>query len=242
MVAVILDGGKPKYDYLPPEEGQKIASFFIKNLVSALDNSKSVKEIVLVTNTTTEINSPKLKICETTAENSLVENINKSLAYVNSEDGKILICTSDIPLVSSELVDIFVNEATALDADIVYPIIPKEAILEYSSTMKRTFFNLKDGSYTGGNIFLLTIDGLKKAIPNVEYIFSIRKNPKKMVKTLGILLIVKLLFRRLTIKRLEEKCSQILGVTCKALTTRHAELGIDVDKQSDYEFVTTMLR
>lgn len=242
MVAVILDGGKPKYDYLPQEEAQKVAAYFIGNLISALDNSGKVTKIILVTKSAIDLKSPKLKICGTTADASLVANINKSLTYVNSKDGKVLFCTSDIPLVNTELIDIFIEDATALNADIVYPIIPKEAVVEFSNAMKRTFINLRDGSFTGGNVFLVSTDGIKKAIPNVEYIYSIRKNPKKMVKTLGILLIVKLLFRRLTIKRLEEKCSQIFGVTCKALTTRHAEIGIDVDKNSDYEFVTTMLR
>lgn len=242
MTAVILDGGKPKYDYLSPEKARETAAYFTENLIKALIGSNYIDDVILVTKQATAFQYPGLKVVMTDAEHSLVDNISAALANANKASGRLLFCTSDIPLVGSDLIDQFVDEADGLTADIIYPIIPKETINRFASEAKRTFINLKDGSFTGGNIFLVSRNGLVKTLANIEYIYSVRKSPKKLVKILGILFIVKLLFRRLTVKQLEDKCSNLFSITCKTLISDHAELGIDVDKISDYEFAISKLQ
>lgn len=241
MKAFVMDGGKSKFDYLGTEEEKKLRKTLLNRIVRTLKESKNIDETILVTtfNDAAELykDFPSLKIVKTDTDKSLTDNIKLALKYVNNLDGYAVFCSSDIPLIDAKLVDKFVKQSLELNADIIYPVIPRKDILRLSGKAKRTFINLKNGSYTGGNIFFVNLSVLKNVIPNIELIYSIRKSPKKLVKTLGLLFIVKLILRQLSIEGLEKRCTQLLKARCRALITSDAELGMDVDKESDLSLV-----
>jgi len=53
--------------------------------------------------------------------------------------------------------------------------------------------------------------------------------------------VLKFFLSRLTIPELEKKVSEVLGIKVKAIVTQYPEIGIDVDKPSDYSIVSAYL-
>lgn len=241
MKAFIMDGGGSKFSYLGVEKEKDLRTNLIRHIAKALGESKSVDEIILITAFEGHVRLadefPGMKIVKTGQDKSITDNLKLALKYVNNFDEHAIFSSSDIPLIDAESVDKFVKQSLELDTDIIYPVIPKKYTLRLSKNVKRTFINLKDGSYTGGNIFLVNLNILEKVMPNIDLIYSLRKSPKKMVKTLGLLFILKLILRQLSVKELEKRCTDLLKVRCRALVTSDAKLGMDIDKESDLSLI-----
>ena len=79
----------------------------------------------------------------------------------------------------------------------------------------------------------------KKIMPQGQQvareIFARRKSPLKLCNWLGWSFIIKLLLHRLTIADAEKRTSELLHINCKAIITRHAGIGMDIDKPADLE-------
>lgn len=148
-------------------------------------------------------------------------------------DGHFLVVTADIPLLTARAVQDTIALCRPFDADFYYPIVTKEASEARFPGIKRTYAALKDGVFTGGNLFVLSPAVLKKAMPKIRQIFALRKSPVKLAASLGPVFIVKLLARQLTIRELEKKVQALLGINGKAIITDYPEIGVDVDKPSD---------
>ena len=54
--------------------------------------------------------------------------------------------------------------------------------------------------------------------------------------------IVKYLFKTLTIKEIEERATEIVGYKVKGIKVEDPEIMIDLDKLSDYELITEILK
>ena len=85
---------------------------------------------------------------------SIKDNILRGLAALEDGSDYILLMSSDIPLITAEVIDKYI-QACLQDgkADLYYPIIPKESNLEKFPEAKRTYFQLAEGVFTGGNIY-----------------------------------------------------------------------------------------
>ena len=66
-------------------------------------------------------------------------------------------------------------------------------------------------------------------------IFARRKSPLKLCNWLGWGFLIKLLCHRLTVADAETRTSALLEMRCKAIITRHACIGMDIDKPSDLD-------
>ena len=90
---------------------------------------------------------------------TLEDNILRGISALEKRSDYLLIMTSDIPLITAEAIDKYV-EACLQDgkADLYYPIIPKERNLEKFPTSRRTYFQLAEGIFTGGNMVIVKPD------------------------------------------------------------------------------------
>jgi 2-phospho-L-lactate guanylyltransferase (CobY/MobA/RfbA family) len=163
---------------------------------------------------------------------SFLGNIKAGILAVGGK-GKVLIVTSDIPLLKAEMVDDFIEKALATGADLCYPIISKEDNDARFPEMKRTFAKLKDGTFTGGNFMLLDAEFLLRNESIVNEVYEARKKPLKLAGLLGWGLLIRLLLKRATISQAEKSASRMLHGELKAVITRYPEIGADVDKPGD---------
>ncbi len=104
-------------------------------------------------------------------------------------------------------------------------------------SMKRTYFKLDRTDFTGGNIMLLDKQLWLDNLVNARKIYTYRKSPLKLAKLVGPLLLLKIALGRLSVSEVERKSSTILDGQIKGIIIRYPEIGSDVDKEEDLQFM-----
>ncbi len=214
----------------------------IHYVLTALRQSGRIGRIVVVGPTQELRNS----VAEHQAEllddgSSIIENI-KIGARRLPADERMLIATSDIPLLTAPVVDAFLGLCDARQADLYYPIVEKSVNERKYPLVKRTYVALQEGVFTGGNVFVVEPWIVEPVAPKVENFIANRKNPLALARLLGPVFILKLLLKLLTIPELEAKISSLWGIRGAAVVCPHPEIGIDVDKPSDLQLVRAALK
>ena len=167
---------------------------------------------------------------------SAIDSVINGLELLKPQD-RLLILTADIPLITQAAISGFLELCQDPSIDLYYPIVPKEANDAKYPGIKRTYVTLKDGIYTGGNAFLVNPNIIYDRIETGKRLVKLRKSPLALSSLIGWKFILKLLTKRLTIKEIEEKFSNLLDLKGKAIISPYPEIGIDVDKLSDLQFV-----
>lgn len=161
----------------------------------------------------------------------------KVLDADNGDFSWLLVCTADIPLITTEALEDFLKRCNSAEADFYYPVITKESAEERFPGVKRTFVRLQDGVFTGGNLFLIKRSVLDLCLPLAAKVTDLRKNPLALAKLIGVDFFFRYLLGGLQICDIEERAFKLLGCRGKAIITPYPEIGIDVDKESDLELV-----
>lgn len=215
--------------------------YMIEYIIDSLRHSKYVERIVAVGSR--ELLESRLgsKIDGAVqCRDSIIENVSAGIDYLN-ETNHVLVCTSDIPMVSSAAIDDFAEQCIRMNVDVGYPIIEKSLNDIKYPDVKRTYVKMKDGTYTGGNIFYINPSAIAACCGIAEELVKNRKNAIKMGKVLGIPVLLELSMGILSIETVEKKVNRMFGINARAIKTLYPEIGNDVDKDVDVEFVNKYL-
>jgi GTP:adenosylcobinamide-phosphate guanylyltransferase len=174
------------------------------------------------------------------AGEDVIDNASLGLAALDQER-PALIVTSDIPLITPKVIDEFVAQCLDAPAELYYPAIPREDAEGRFPNVKRTYAKLREGTFTGGNVFMIDPRVAPKVASRAREFVALRKSPAKMAGLLGPLFLVKLLLGVLSARQLEIKVSEMFGVKGRVVITRSVEIGVDVDKLSDLDLVRSEL-
>jgi CTP:molybdopterin cytidylyltransferase MocA len=155
---------------------------------------------------------------------------------------KILMASSDIPLITPDIVRGFVAECGAQDADGYYTVVEKKVMDARFPGSKRTFVPLKNGRYSGGDLFLFDVAIASKIdLTLISSLTGSRKNYWNQARLLGFGFIARFLLGLMTVHEAAARASKILNVDVKAVETRFAEVGMDLDKPHQYEMIKAVL-
>lgn len=250
MHAIVLAGGS-KDDQWAKQHGVQNKAFLpindlpmINYVVAALRACSRVEQIIVVGPTEALFELlPYEGISFLPEQGDIIDNV---LAAVKElpQDKKVLVCTSDIPMLTPEALTALFEAVNERDADLYYPIINRIDCEKRYPGVKRTYVKLKDGSYTGGNIIVVNP---MQAIPLAQIfrkLVSERKHPMKMLLTLGmpgVVFVAMLALGMLTVSELEQRLSHILDIQGAAIYCAYPEIGTDVDKDSDLELARRVL-
>lgn len=212
----------------------------VRYVAEALINSKHIDKIVIVGSEEIKSVFTENNVTVIAPEKSAVQNIAKSLQYVDMSHN-VLIATCDIPLLTSKAVDDFISMTIIDGVDLFYPVVPMHEIHKVFPDIKRTSVALTEGTFTGGNLFVISPKAVGGCVRRVEQFVSFRKSPIKLCRLLGIKFVVKLLLKKLSITEIEAKVSELLGIRGRAVITCYPEIGVDIDKPSDYSIVSAFL-
>lgn len=210
--------------------------YMVEYVIDSLRSAKCVDRIVIVgpeilKNAVGDKVDAVLQSGET-----IVQNIKIGIDFFN--DGEyVILCTSDIPMVSGEAIEDFVNQCMGKNIDVGYPIIEKSLNDIKYPDVKRTYVRLKDGTYTGGNIIFANPEALRRCYSIADELVKNRKNAIKMGRLFGFVILLKLVTGMLRIKSVEKRAKKLLGINAKAIKTSYPEIGNDVDKIDDVDFV-----
>jgi len=169
---------------------------------------------------------------------TLLETIQLGMKALGHEN-KVLVVTADIPLLTPNAIADFFTQCDKEEADLYYPIVSKEINNKFYPSSKRTYVRFKDGTYTGGNIFLVNPKIVPQCLLVAERLINNRKNPFKLCCILGWGFVLQFLLGTLSLTKVKERVATLLGITGAVVQSPYPELGIDVDKPSDLELVRT---
>ncbi len=148
----------------------------------------------------------------------------------------VLVATSDIPLVTGEMIDSLIEACGERALDVYFPVVRREVAEARFPGVRRTYVRLRDGSYTAGNLFVVRPEALIAAGGGeglLQRMVRWRKAPWRMALALGPGLLLGLLTASFDLAGAARAASRRLGVTGQAVVTAHAEVGVDVDKPGD---------
>lgn len=166
------------------------------------------------------------------------DNIFRGLECLLKEDRKptrLLVVTTDLPFLSSQ---IFLDYLALCppEKEFTVPLIAKETYRSTFPGSDATYVRLRDGAWTTGCAYVMSVDALLTARPHIERVFENRKSKLGMARLLGPAFICKWLARRLTVPDVENKVVNLLGVNGAAVPDSPPELAFDIDYLEDYRY------
>lgn len=214
----------------------------VEHVVDALLKAKNVNKVLII-GPVTELSGLAFDNRVSTAEScgGILENIEAGLKSLPGEK-RVLLVTSDIPLLTPQSVDDFFELCGDMSGDLYYPVIEKAVVEGKYPATRRTYVKLREGIFTGGNLFLINPAVFKKCVENGREIINLRKSPIGLCRLLGLKFVIKFLTRSLTLSEAQEKVSLLLGgIKGRVVISQHPEVGVDVDKQGDYELALKVI-
>jgi molybdopterin-guanine dinucleotide biosynthesis protein A len=218
-----------KWEAEIPIHGKPMVNYVIE----ALQTSAHIADVVVVA--PKEIKgalSPQARWVE--AGSSLTENIFRAMDVLEKKN-EVLFVTSDVPFLHGEAIDDFIHRCQELQGEIFYPLVSREANEQLYPETIRTYFTLKEGEFTGGNILLANPQAVMNSRWVMDQVIARRKKPWKIIRMLGFPFILKFCTKQLTLRELEQRASDILGHRGVFIISPYPELSTDVDKPSDLE-------
>ncbi len=108
--------------------------------------------------------------------------------------------------------------------------------MEAFPDVKRTVMKFRDGGYCGCNLFAFMTPQARKATEFWQRVESQRKNPLRLIATVGWIPLIRYVLGRLSLSDGLEILSKRLGVRVGAVIMPFPQAAVDVDKVSDWEF------
>lgn len=157
--------------------------------------------------------------------------------------GKVLFICDDIPMISGESINDFLDKCEQEpEYHVYYPVIPKADCERKYPNAKRTYVKATDGLFTGGNLMLIDTHIVPQGELKAREIFERRKRPLELASWLGFGFIFKFLLHRLSLADVQKRASELMGIKGKAIISSYPELGMDVDKVADWQLAGKYLR
>ena len=219
---------------LIPIEGRPM----IAHVLAALRATPAIERIAVVGHEATL--AIAADVVPVPAQDRMVDNLTAGLSTLGAE--RVLVCTCDIPLVTSASFEALLARAAACELEMVYPVVRRTTCEAACPTGKRTYATLRDGEFTGGNAVLVPGRAIGNITRLVDAAYNARKNPLGLAKLLGTGFLIKFLSKRLTIAEIERKAVQLLGCRAGAVEMRDAAIAFDVDKLSDLRVAEQVLK
>ncbi len=187
-----------------------------------------------------ELSDPRIRVVA--PGTGLFDNVRRGLDALEPLDGELLVAAADAPLIRPRHLAAFLARARASGAQLCYPVVRREVCERAFPGVERTWVRLRDGSFTGGNVFLLRGSSARRAAGAGEDLLELRKSPIRLARTVGLWFLLRYLLGRVTLAEVQARFSRVLGVDGRAVVVDDPEIGVDVDKPGDLELAERALR
>ncbi|MCL6478000.1 MAG: nucleotidyltransferase family protein [Peptococcaceae bacterium] len=212
----------------------------IEYVIDALRSSRRIGRIVVVGPPDVPGFCRRDDVSLVPAEGNLMENILRGVENLSGA-ARVLLATCDIPLITPQAIEDFLDKCGDKSADIYYPVVPREVVEKSYVNTKRTYVTFKEGDFTGGNLFLIASAAVSRCMVKGQQLVDARKSPFRLSRLMGVPFLIKFMLRMVSISEAERKASDLLGIEGAVVITRYPEVGVDVDKPSDLELVSKVL-
>lgn len=161
--------------------------------------------------------------------------------------GPVLFVCDDLPLLTAAAVCDFLDRCESCDGEkgngpaAFYPLVREELCREQYPQLHRTFFTLRDGSFTGGNLVLMDSRRIPELLPVAQKIFALRKSPPRLAAFLGPAFSLKFALGRLSLAEVEGRLLELTGLQGRGIISPYPQVAEDLDRAADIEAMAALL-
>lgn len=248
MDAIVTAGGIPRpedplYTYSHGDSKALIdvaGKPMIQWVLDALGDSKHVDNIIIIGLSARNNLACKKPIHYLPNQGRMLSNIvagvQKSLA-LNKKNQYVLIVSSDIPTVKSEMVNWLIETCQHTQDDLYYGVCPRNVMETRFPNSNRTWTHLKDMDVCGADMNVSHVRNATEHLEMWESLIGSRKSPLKQAGIIGYGTLFKLLTRQLTLEEAVSRVSERIGFKGRAIVWPYAEPCMDVDKPHQLEML-----
>lgn len=231
--ALVLAGEEPGGEYRPlrPLAGRPMLLY----VTDALRRCPAVQRLAVA--------GPKERLAALLSDDlvlvpsgeNLIDTLEKALAAF-APQGWLLVATADVPLLTPAAVQDFLVrcEPQLEQYNFFYSIVRREVYQAFSPSGRRTYACLREGCFTGGNLFLVRPEVALGALRRGWEIMRLRKSPVALARLVGPWFLLRFLLRRLPLAEAERRFSDLLGLKGVTVEVPFAAIGFDVDRPEDF--------
>ncbi len=241
MDCIVIAGGVPKEDDLlyTYTQGKPKALLdmngrtMLERVITALQSSQHIDDIILVGLGSDMGQQFPRPVTHLPDQGSLVGNTLAGVDWINKHKPNtkmILVSSSDIPLLTSEIIDAYIEMCQPFEHGMYYNFVTKETMEARFPGSNRTFTRLKDAEVAGGDINLIQPTFVEGNRELWDALAAGRKQAWKLARTVGFGVLFKLLTRRLSFADIEKLILRLTNHTAKILLNPYAEMAMDGDK------------
>jgi GTP:adenosylcobinamide-phosphate guanylyltransferase len=247
MDAIVLAGGVPDpesslYPYTKgnPKSFLDIGGkIMIQWVLDALDQADTIDSIVIVgcEDKQAEIHSKKI-IAYKPSSDDIILNFQRGAEAVlehNPESKSVAVVSSDIPLITPEIINWVVNSSLSTNDDLFYCVVEQSQMEKRFPNSTRSYVKLRDMNVCGGDLAVINLDLYKSREDFWRNIFEARKSYLHQARLIGFDILIMLLLKRLTFNDTVQKVTRRLEITGQGLICPYPELAMDVDKPHQLE-------
>jgi molybdopterin-guanine dinucleotide biosynthesis protein A len=239
MTAIVLAGGPPDAvaALAPGAPNKAFVSVgnrtLIERTLAALRATPAVSRVVVVTPLAAHGRSDLALADELRPDGvTMLESLHSGLRGA-PYDAPVLVCASDLPVLSRAALEEFLELVRSSDADIVYGCVERATHERQFPGMPHTWARLRGGTYCGAGVVMLR----PRVLPALEGLLgrlgTARKNPLRLAAIFGPGVLARYAAGRLTLTDVEHRATQLLGAPAAAAVCTHAEIAINVDRPTD---------
>ncbi len=251
MDAIITAGGIPKpeeplYQYT---QGKSKALLeiagkpMIQWVMDAVCASEKVEQVVVIGLEEGQVQMDCGKpVAFMPNQGSLFQNVRGSIAKVvelNPTAEHVLMVSSDIPAITTEMVDWAIDAALETEHDVYYNVVTRETMETRFPGSNRSFIKFKDVEICGADMSIARVEAARGNDELWQKLIGARKNVFKQAALFGFYTPLLMLLRRLTIGDAVERVGKRLNLRGRAIIAPYAEIAMDVDKPHQYEILRT---
>ena len=248
MDAIVTAGGIPRpedplYTYSHGDSKALIdvaGKPMIQWVLDALGNAKQVDNVIIIGLSPKSGVTCKKPIHYVSNQGRMLANIvagvNKALE-INKKTKYVLVVSSDIPTLKSEMVDWLINTCMETKDDLYYGVCPRDVMEARFPGSKRTYTHLKDMDVCGADMNLTHVRMTTEHLDMWESLIGSRKSPLKQAGIIGFGTLFALFTRRLTLEDAVQRVSDRIGIKGRAIVWPYAEPCMDIDKPSQLELL-----
>jgi len=248
MDVVLIAGGIPKpdeelYEYTQGENKSLLdicGKPMVQWVLDALEQAERVGKIVVV-GLEPDCGLTGARITHyLPSQGDLLKNVKVGalkIIELNPQTERVLIASSDIPAITSEMVDWLIGEAETTDNDVYYNVITREVMEARFPNSNRSYVKLKGLELCGGDMNVLSASLISEEDELYSRIVDARKNALKQAALIGVDNLILLLLRVIDLDGAVKRVSKRLHINGRAILCPYAEIGMDIDKPHQLEIL-----
>ena len=248
MDAIVTAGGIPRpedplYSYSHGDSKALIdvaGKPMIQWVLDALGNAKKVDNVIIIGLSPKSGVTCKKPIYYVSNQGRMLANIVAGVDKVlelNKKSKYVLVVSSDIPTLKSEMVDWLIDTCMETKDDLYYGVCPKDVMEARFPGSKRTYTHLKDMDVCGADMNVTHVRMTTEHLDMWESLIGSRKSPLKQASIIGFGTLFALFTRRLTLEDAVQRVCDRIGIKARAIIWPHAEPCMDIDKPSQLELL-----